>query len=158
MSALKYAGLAGGATVGFLAAGPAGALIGGAVGYLVGSGASSDTGTVPSPSPEPTPTPEPEPTPTKGPRTRVVDSSTAYPALFAAKYGGAAGKWVELPSANPGMSIVDHVQWQDTDDVWQDSSPEGYVPPGRPSRVIKNWGITPWSLGQVVTLPDSWPG
>lgn len=154
MSALRYAAVGSGAVVGFLAAGPAGAAVGAIVGLLVTGGGSSSAGPSPSPSPSPEPTPAPEMTPT-GPKTRIIASDTAYPSTFAAKYSGDGNRWKELTAVNPGLHVV-YLHWDPESDKeagWF-TSPPSYIPAGK----VQEEGLSPWAIGQTVTLPDSWPG
>lgn len=70
------------------------------------------------------------------PETHTLKSGE-YPAALAAKYTGASGRWKEFPSANPGMKEVHN----------KDSS--GKI----------TWsGLSPWNVGQVVTIPPAWRG
>lgn len=154
MSSLtRIVGVGGGATVGFLAAGPAGAAVGAVVGLLV-TGGSSSAAPSPSPSPSPETAPAPETTPT-GPKTRVIASDTAYPSTFAAKYSGDGNRWKELTAVNPGLHVV-YLHWDPESDKeagWF-TSPPSYIPAGK----VQEEGLSPWTIGQTVTLPDSWPG
>lgn len=87
-------------------------------------------------------------------RVRAVDASTATPSAFAQKYSGDANRWKEIAAANPAGTIypssppIKVVEWQ-----VQVPVPQGQA--GPPS-VKTVQGLTPWNLGQLVKLPDTW--
>lgn len=70
------------------------------------------------------------------PATHTLKSGE-FPAALAAKYTGSSNKWKEFPSANPGMKEV-HTKDSSGKVTWS--------------------GLSPWNVGQVVTIPPAWRG
>lgn len=146
----------GGGTVGFLAAGPAGAIVGSIVGALVTSGGTSS----PAPTP-PAPAIGDTTTPTTDTTTPPTDEASAksvvigsgdYPGTLAAKYAGDSKRWKELTTVNPGLTIVFSCKTTGADGGTRTEWLTSCASPG----VIVDEGLSPWVVGQTVTLPASW--
>ncbi len=135
-------------------------------------GASSAKASTPTPEPGPTP-PTPGPTPpaptpedltpdpveflpgttTPKSRVRVIDASTPTPSQFAERWSGFASRWRELVDANPVGTIYPGSPGIKVVDIMR--APEGGGE-GPPTKVGES--LSPWNLGQLVHLPDSWNG
>ena len=118
--------------------------------------------TPPTPGPSPSPTPEdltPDPseylpgTTTLKSRVRVIDATTPTPSQFAERWSGFASRWRELVAANPVGTIFPGSPAIKVVDILR--APEGGGE-GPPTKVGE--GLSPWNLGQLVHLPDSWKG
>lgn len=132
-------------------------------------GATSSKAATPEPTPgggggggDPTPTPEdlspgadeylPGTTTLKS-RVRMIDASTPTPSQFAQKYSGTASRWREIVAANPTGTIFPGSPAIRVVDILK--APEAGTE-GPPTKVGE--GLSPWNLGQLVKLPDTWVG
>ena len=102
------------------------------------------------------PTPDPSEylpgTTTLKSRVRVIDATTPTPSQFAERWSGFASRWRELVAANPVGTIFPGSPAIKVVDILR--APEGGGE--RPTKVGE--GLSPWNLGQLVHLPDSWKG
>jgi hypothetical protein len=155
--------------IGFLAAGPGGALVGAALGFVLGGAAApkDEPGPGPGPGPGPDPTPPVDPGEAKTPlgfRARKIE--TPFPGIFAKRYSGSEKTWKEIPSANPTIKILYQDQWRvkalpgetGPEKPWNAGDLPSTVTEAEVERRTVPWGLEPWTLGAVIGIPNDWKG
>lgn len=86
-------------------------------------------------------------------RKREITKDTYTPSHFALKYSGSTGRWKELAAVNPELKLVDRPTT-----YGEGSERKTYYTDAKGSVMLEWPTLTPWIVGQVITLPADWKG